>query len=63
VAAAKVLAEREPATPLAADPDIPDDTRLWALLQQVGGGTWGGCVYDVAAVEAALKAGSSILNL
>ena len=28
-------------------PDLPDDTRLWAALQQVSGGTWGGCVYDV----------------
>ena len=37
------------------DPDIPDDTRLWAALQAVGGGTWGGCVYDVDAVLAALR--------
>ncbi len=28
-------------------PELPDDTRLWAALQQVSGGTWGGCVYDV----------------
>ncbi len=28
-------------------PQLPDDTRLWAALQQAGGGTWGGCVYDV----------------
>jgi hypothetical protein len=26
---------------------LPDDTRLWAALQNVSGGTWGGCVYDV----------------
>ncbi len=26
---------------------LPDDTRLWAALQSVSGGTWGGCVYDV----------------
>ena len=32
------------AADLAPDPDLPDDTRLWAALQQVGGGTWGGCV-------------------
>jgi putative YjhG/YagF family dehydratase len=31
-------------------PDLPDDTRLWAALQQVSGGTWGGCVYDVDAI-------------
>jgi putative YjhG/YagF family dehydratase len=54
-AAAKVLAERQAAVPLEPDPDLPSDTRLWALLQQVGGGTWGGCVYDPSAIEAALR--------
>ena len=39
---------------LSADPDLPDDTRLWAALQAVGGGTWGGCVYDTDAIVAAL---------
>lgn len=28
-------------------PGVPDDTKLWAALQNVSGGTWGGCVYDV----------------
>jgi putative YjhG/YagF family dehydratase len=28
-------------------PMLPDDTKLWAALQQASGGTWGGCVYDV----------------
>lgn len=28
-------------------PDLPAETRLWALLQNISGGTWGGCVYDV----------------
>ena len=28
-------------------PALPDYTRLWAALQSAGGGTWGGCVYDV----------------
>ena len=32
-------------------PSLPDDTRLWAALQQVSGGTWGGCVYDVDEIE------------
>jgi putative YjhG/YagF family dehydratase len=41
---------------------LPDDTRLWAALQQVGGGTWGGCVYDVDRIIAALEAGTSILG-
>ncbi len=35
---------------LAPDPGLPDDTRLWAALQQAGGGAWGGCVYDVDAI-------------
>jgi len=40
---------------LAPDPRLPDDTRLWAALQQFGGGTWGGCVYDVDAILKALQ--------
>jgi len=47
---ARVLAQRGPHPELAPDPDLPDDTRLWALLQQAGGCTWGGCVYDVDAI-------------
>jgi hypothetical protein len=38
---ARVLAARPPRPDLAPDPDIPADTRLWAALQQAGGGTWG----------------------
>jgi putative YjhG/YagF family dehydratase len=52
----RVLAERSAHPQLAADPDLPDDTRLWAALQAVGGGTWGGCVYDTDAIVAALAA-------
>ena len=55
---ARVLAARAPRPDLAPDSDLPDDTRLWALLQQAGGGTWGGCVYDVGAVAAALASGT-----
>ncbi len=44
---ARVLAGREPHPGLAPDPALPDDTRLWALLQAASGGTWGGCVFDV----------------
>src|SRR5262249_5841979 len=43
---AAVLAARPPRPDLSPDPDLPDDTRLWAALQGAGGGTWGGCVYD-----------------
>lgn len=48
------LAGRPPVEGLAPHPDLPADTRLWAALQQVSGGTWGGCVYDVDAVVARL---------
>ncbi len=54
---ARVLARRPPRSDLAPDPDLPEDTRLWAALQEVGGGTWGGCVFDVPAIVAALKKG------
>lgn len=40
---------------LHADENLPDDTRLWAALQQVGGGAWGGCVFDVDAIIQALQ--------
>jgi putative YjhG/YagF family dehydratase len=53
-----MLAKREPHPQLCVDPDMPDDTRLWAALQQVGGGTWGGCVYDVDEITRRLNASS-----
>jgi len=49
------LAARSPRPDLAADPELPAETRLWALLQQLSGGTWGGCVYDADALADALK--------
>ena len=53
----RLLASRAPHPALSADPDLPDDTRLWAALQAAGGGTWGGCVYDPDAIIEALAAG------
>jgi putative YjhG/YagF family dehydratase len=47
---ARRLSLRRPAETLAPHPRLPEDTRLWAALQQVGGGTWGGCVYDTEAI-------------
>ena len=44
--AAAELATRPSRPDLAADPHLPDDTRLWAALQQASGGTWAGCIYD-----------------
>ena len=48
------LAGRLPVEGLSPHPELPADTRLWAALQQVSGGTWGGCVYDVDAITARL---------
>ncbi len=42
---------------LAPHPKLPDDSRLWAALQRASGGTWGGCVYDVDRIVAALDRG------
>jgi dihydroxyacid dehydratase/phosphogluconate dehydratase len=47
---ARVLASRAPHPDLRPDPEMPADTRLWAALQSLGGGTWGGCVYDAEAI-------------
>ncbi len=54
-AGSAILRRRAPHPDLAADGQLPDDTRLWAALQDVSGGTWGGCVYDVDAIVAALE--------
>jgi putative YjhG/YagF family dehydratase len=51
---AAVLAARSRHPELAPDPDLPDDTRLWAALQAASGGTWSGCVYDVDKIVALL---------
>ncbi len=53
---ARILAARPPRPDLAPDPDLPQDTRLWAALQAAGGGVWGGCVYDPEAIAARLLA-------
>ena len=44
---AKRLAKREMREDISSHPELPNDTKLWAALQEVGGGTWGGCVFDV----------------
>ncbi len=52
--ATEVLASRAPHPDLAPDPRLPEATRLWAALQQVSGGSWGGAVFDVEAILRAL---------
>jgi dihydroxyacid dehydratase/phosphogluconate dehydratase len=55
------LARRATRSDLRADARLPADTRLWAALQEVAGGTWGGCVYDVDAILRTLEAGRKAL--
>jgi putative YjhG/YagF family dehydratase len=57
-----ILARRPLRADLASDPLLPDDTRLWAALQDVSGGTWGGCVYDVDTIVKTLAAGRRALE-
>ena len=53
----RVLASRMLRDDLSPDPQLPDDTRLWAALQDISGGAWGGCVYDVDRILAVIEAG------
>ncbi len=46
---------REPHPDLRQHPDLPDDTRLWAALQNASGGSWGGCVYDTDSIVKKLE--------
>jgi putative YjhG/YagF family dehydratase len=55
--AGRTLADREPRPDLRPDAQLPDDTRLWAALQDVSGGTWSGAIYDVDAILDVLAAG------
>lgn len=51
---AETLEARPLHSELKVNPDLPEDTRLWAALQNISGGTWGGCVYDVEKIIAQL---------
>jgi xylonate dehydratase len=51
------LSTRAPRADLSADPQLPDDTRLWAALQEASGGTWAGSVFDADRIIAMLEAG------
>ncbi|HEX8984064.1 MAG TPA: YjhG/YagF family D-xylonate dehydratase [Bryobacteraceae bacterium] len=59
---ARVLASRPPRPDLASDPALPLDSRLWAALQDLSGGTWGGCVYDTDSILSAIEAGRRALR-
>jgi len=55
------LASRPVPDDLVPHPDLPDDSRLWAALQDASGGTWGGCVFDVDAIVRTMEAGKRAL--
>lgn len=59
----RLLAARPPRPDLHADPELPADTRLWAALQDVSGGAWGGTVYDVEAILRVIEAGKKALAI
>lgn len=50
-----ILDQRQPDASLQVDEAVPLETRLWSALQQLGGGTWGGCVFDVKKIIAKLE--------
>jgi putative YjhG/YagF family dehydratase len=53
---ARRLLESRPSHPdLAPRPDLPADTRLWAVLQEASGGIWAGGVYDPERIADALE--------
>ena len=60
--ASALLNSRTPFPGLAAHPQLPEDTRLWAALVAASGGTWGGCVYDVESIVAKLTSGAPNLK-
>jgi len=49
------LAKRKMREDISPHPELPDDTKLWAALQGVGGGTWGGCVFNVEEIVSRLR--------
>jgi dihydroxyacid dehydratase/phosphogluconate dehydratase len=57
VRGAAVLEQRSMRDDIRSDPSVPDDTRIWAALQDVSGGTWGGAVYDADAILRVIAAG------
>lgn len=59
---AHVLAERTALPDMRPDERLPDDTRLWAALQNASGGTWAGCLYDVDRIIELLEAGKRALS-
>jgi putative YjhG/YagF family dehydratase len=62
VEGSRILESRQPREDLAADPALPDDTRIWAALQDASGGTWGGAVFDAGSILRVIEAGRIALR-
>ena len=61
-AGTRILEQRSARADLAADAELPDETRIWAALQDVSGGPWAGSVYDVDAILRVIAAGKRMLK-
>lgn len=59
---ASILKNRKTNSEIKPSENLPDDTRLWAALQKVSGGTWKGSVYDVDRIIEVLEAGEKALQ-
>lgn len=57
------LLKRSLRTDLRPDPALPEDTRLWAMLQHASGGIWGGCVYDAEAIVQQMNGSSNLIEV
>ena len=60
--AIKTLEARAPNENLKPDVRLHADTHLWATLQNISGGTWGGAVYDSQKIIEVIKAGEKALK-
>ena len=60
--ALRALETRCPNEELEPDPRLHADTELWAALQNISGGTWGGSVYDSKKIIDVIKAGEKALK-
>jgi putative YjhG/YagF family dehydratase len=57
-----LLEQRSMRDDVRSDSELPDDTRIWAALQDASGGTWGGAVYDADAILRVIAAGKRALG-
>lgn len=58
--AAEILDARPMHPNLKPGANLPDDTRLWAAMQNASGGTWAGCIFDVDKIIEILNSSKKI---